>query len=164
MKIKHLFKSKNGEVPFSWVDSDFTKHFGEMELEIANPLIGTKLPRSMESEEIQEELKPDFVSPSEVWETLKGLEHDTWALFYVQGDAGSLLVNAHWYDFFDGWRVYAYPVSYSYQWHAGYQLFSRNSRGTGTVGFSDALTLKSLDDRLRAPEDWAMSHKLYQKP
>jgi hypothetical protein len=46
----------------------------------------------------------------------------------VGSDNVSRLVSVSWFDFFDGWDVYASPVTDSIQWDAGSQLFSRNSR------------------------------------
>lgn len=47
-------------------------------------------------------------------------------IFYPRDSTGVLRsVGVFWYD--DGWYVYARSLEYSYRWHDGYHVFSRNS-------------------------------------
>jgi hypothetical protein len=147
MKAKDIFTKKNKEFPFAWVDSDFIKYFGDMDVEKGSePSIVKKLDKTMSIQEIIDELKPKLNSLGELYATLQGLSHDTRTLFFLKDKSGILrLVNALWFDDYDGWCVYTFDVSLLSQLRGEFQLFSGNSRDTKILDFLDARKLESLN-------------------
>lgn len=68
----------------------------------------------MNDTEIMAELKPGEVLLSEVYQTLKTMDKDTWALFYVRDVSGVLrTVSVYWFD--GGWHVFANGFSSVYR-------------------------------------------------
>lgn len=118
-------KFTEGENNIAWVSLSFKEYFDGMPVRKGEVLTGTKLPRDMNDEEIPKELKPGEVSLGDVYETLKTMSHEMWALFYVS-DKETVLraVDVHWLG--DGWRVYAGALD-GRRWSADGRVFSRNS-------------------------------------
>jgi hypothetical protein len=147
-KAKDIFKA-----PFcSYTGENFEDWFFDMPFDIkksAEPLIGTMLPRRMNSSEILEQLNPTEVSLEELYGTLQVLDHSVWALFYIKDVNGVLRsVSAVWIAGIGGWNVNARGVARPIQWGAGDQVFSCNSRDTQSLGSLDILTLENLGSRI----------------
>lgn len=128
----------------SYTNSNFDEWFGDMEFpEVSDmtPLTSKILPRSMNDSEILAELKPQEVTLSDMYFTLQSLDKSVWALFYIKDKDGVLrAVYVYWYG--DGWYLYANSVLHPCEWHAGYQVFSRNFFDTEK---NDSLTPIPLD-------------------
>ena len=134
----------------SFTGSNFDSWFGDMEFKEADkkyqPLTSKKLPRYMTGQEILDELKPEEVSLSDVWETIQTMSHDTWALFFVRDNTSVLrLVCVVWGG--GGWDVSAGETSNAYGWRGDDQVFSRKFGNLDTLNqtlsHSETLTLES---------------------
>lgn len=146
MTIKKAFENVN----VLYFNENFETWFFPMDFntEKVNPLIGTKLPRSMDDFEIQKELKPIEVTLEEIAATLKNLDHATWCIFYTK-DAGGVLrsVYVRWRGV--GWCACAIALG-GYRWSDGDQVFSRNSCNPETLVVRDPLVPGYLDSSLES--------------
>lgn len=121
-------KITQGKNNISYVSDNFKEWFGDMvfiEHEKSTPLLAKTLERYMTDSEILRELKPEKVSLADMYETLKNMSHDTWAIFYIEDTSNVLRsVLVRWFG--GGWGVDAYSVLGPDEWNAGGQVFSRN--------------------------------------
>lgn len=136
---------KIGENNINYLSSNFKEWFEEMKFSLPEkfqPLTSKKLHRSMNDTEILAELKPEEITLADLYETLKIMDRDMYALFYIKDKNGVLrTVDVGWYG--AGWDVYASEVSYPYRWGGGGQVFSRNWNSDTLT--SDSVTLVHSD-------------------
>lgn len=107
-KVKEEFVV--GKNNIGWVDSDFSKEFGEDELTEGKVLKSQKLPRGMYDKEIISELGIQECTLGDVLKTIQEATPDikdgNWNLFYIKGYP-SHVVSVHWSDGewdVDGWN------------------------------------------------------------
>ena len=140
---KDHFKLKKDGGICSWFGSNFQTWFLEGESKIEEPIeeqeLGFhKLTKNSVDGPIIEELGGKAKAETTLQEVFaliskqpKGEEGDLLTdgyanIFYVRDKENALrAVGVYWRD--DGWLVYAYSVEDPGGWHAGYQVFSRNS-------------------------------------
>ena len=134
---------KPKENNIAWVSSLFQEYFDGVPVEQGQTLVSQKLEKEMNDFEIQEELKPTEVSLGDVYETLKTLDHDVWALFYVK-DKNKVLrvVGVGWGS--GGWGVGAFALGAD-GWGAGSRVFSRNSRLSEPLKSADPQALSPFE-------------------
>lgn len=82
--------------------------------------------------EILKEFKPKIVLLGDIYNHIKDMDKDFYAIFYVNDKNGVLrAVGVSWDD--DGWDVSANSVEGPGRWVAGDQVFSRNFRESDTL-------------------------------
>lgn len=136
-------KDKFNEI-CSYQSSNFKEWFGDIKYVGENhELFSKKLGTSMNNEEILNTLKPEPVLLGNVFNHVKTMNRDIYAIFYCKDKNGVLrAVRVHWY--FDGWLVDADSVENPFRWRDGSQVFSRNF---GTLSLEDRV--KALEDKLQ---------------
>ena len=120
------------KLPISYIGGNFKAWFYPLPFSEGKTksLFFKKLPRYMNDVEIQKELNPGEVSIKEVFETLKTINKDVWALFYCKDKGGVLrAVCVRWGG--DGWLARADALGDD-MWSVDYRVFSRNSFDTLT--------------------------------
>jgi hypothetical protein len=147
-KKSYVVNTKRGShVKIGYVDSDFTRWFGEKAEE---PTTETTLRRyvlarpSVFAPAMKEVADNGIVTkttPGELYSMLEKqpdgpksvagpLLTNGYANLFEMDDVNGVarLVNARWSDGYGGWYVYAYDASLSFQWYDEHQLFSSDSR------------------------------------
>lgn len=150
MKTSNYFiKGKNNIV---FVGDNFREWFGNTSFIPTKKAIlhHKKLEKSMNDNEIFQELKPEPVTLAHVAYAMEHskdiLKNGYSHIFYVKDDAGVLrTVSVNWYG--DGWHVGANSVGDPYRWGDGDRVFSRKFLDTKTPSSSDTLSL-GLENRL----------------
>ena len=140
-----------GENDIAYLSKNFERWFDLAGVEPKKAkLTSTVLPRSMNSKEILNELKPSELTLTDVAYAIQNiLDKTDWAIFYVRDKENVLrAVYVYWRSGRGGWLVDADGVGDSGWWGVGYQVFSRNS--FGRPDSSDTSVL----DRLTALEEW----------
>lgn len=119
-KAKHVFAK--GVNNIGYVDSDFTKEYGEEEVNPGRVLVGKKLERSMTDTEIISEFKVQEVTIGDVFATMNAAPEDMKDgysnIFYVKGQ--SRVVSVSWRG--GEWCVHAWDRGSG--WRAGRRVFS----------------------------------------
>lgn len=136
-------KDKFNEI-CSYQSSNFKEWFGDIKyVDKKHELFSKKLGTSMNNEEILNTLKPEPVLLGNVFNHVKTMNRDIYAIFYCKDKNGVLrAVRVHWYV--DGWLVDADSVENPFRWRDGSQVFSRNF---GTLSLEDRV--KALEDKLQ---------------
>ena len=128
-KVKDEFiKNKNN---IGYVDSDFTKEFGNDEITSRSVLKAQTLQRDMTDSDILREFKIEECTLGDVLETLKSATPDMKDgysnIFYIKGHP-SRVVDVDWCAFDGGWDVYAWRRDYG-SWNEGERVFSPATSG-----------------------------------
>lgn len=140
---KYFVTGKNN---INWVDSDFTKEFGDHTIELVEdfePQI-RKLEKYMTLKQMQNEFKPEEITISDLVHILKTsdklLKDGCANIFFIKGSKWA--VDVLWGS--DGWGVCAFSVERPLKWDAGRQVLSRRFLDTENKTFSpsDALPLE----------------------
>lgn len=116
-----------GKHNIGWVDSDFTKHFGDTEFsEKAIPTF-QKLQRRMTDVEIESELNPGICELGDVFAFLKNAPEECkdgyWNLFYFP----AFVVLVYWYAGGGVWLVLEWGRD-GFDWSVGFRVFSPATR------------------------------------
>ena len=125
-----------------WVDSDFTKEFGNVEITEGRILPFQKLRRIIYDSEIISELKVQECTLGDVLATMQNATEDMKDgysnIFYISGHP-SHVVRVGWRD--SGWRVGTWPRGH--YWSAGLRVFSpANDSGTLKTSPESPVTLE----------------------
>lgn len=149
MKAKDIFKV--GENKIGYVDSSFTKEFGEEEITGGSVLKFQKLPRDMKDSEIISELKIEECTLGDVLQTLNnGLEEmkdGYYNIFYIKGH--SRVVGVGWRG--DEWDVGGWSRD-GRRWHGGARVFSPATSDSGMVGPKSSETLSLYCECAKCPK------------
>ena len=110
----------------SYISQNFKDWFGEIPKPSKKFKYELKtLERSMNDEEILNELKPKPITLEEFAYALTVLDKLEWYIFYIKDN--TLVLRAVFvYWFVDGWRVDAREVGFPDAWRGVSQVFSRN--------------------------------------
>lgn len=137
---------------FHYQSSNFEEWFGSMEyVNEKHNLLSKILVKSMNDEEILNELKPEPVSLGDVFNFCKTMNKEIGAIFYCKDKTGVLrAVYVTWHD--GGWRVIVYSLEYPSRWVVGSSVFSRNFGSSDTTPL-EASYVPSLEERVKALED-----------
>lgn len=121
---KYFVAGKNN---IRWIDSDFTKEFGDHDLKLIEdfePQI-RKLKKYMTLKQMQDEFKPEEVTISDLVHILKTsdklLKDGYVNIFLIKGSKWA--VRARWRG--GGWVVYASSVGSPREWGGGIRVLSR---------------------------------------
>lgn len=153
MKTKQL---TTGNHSIAWIDPNFRRYFSDSEFEKDLSTLYTKtLESPMNDSEIiaafgsRESTLGNFVH------ALDTFSHNDFYIFYIR-DASLRLwaVYAGWDSVDGGWVVEAGSVGRPDSWSAGCQVVSRDSFDILSSESSVTLTLKNLEARIRALEEW----------
>lgn len=141
---KYFVTGKNN---INWVDSDFTKEFGDHTIELVEdfePQI-RKLEKYMTLKHMQEELKPEEITINDLVHILKTsdkLIKDGYPNIFFIKDS-KCAVSVSWSS--DGWSVYAPSVEHPVGWNAGGRVLSRDfDTENKTLSPSDTLPLELM--------------------
>lgn len=123
-KVSDVFKV--GENKIGWVDSSFTKEFGNDDMpDFGEVLKFQKLPRSMKDSEIISELGIQECTLGDVLATLNSatdnMKDGYWNIFYIKGH--SRVVRVYWDAGRGGWYVGGWYRD-CYSWDEGRRVFS----------------------------------------
>lgn len=136
-KAKHVFAK--GVNNIGHVDSDFTKEYGEEEVNPGRVLVGKKLERFMTDREIISEFKVEEVTIGDVLATMNAAPDDIKDgysnIFYVKGH--SRVVDVYWRD--GEWHVRAWYRERG--WLAGGRVFSPATGSSASELGSGAVAL-----------------------
>lgn len=142
-KASDVFKV--GENKIGWVDSDFTREYGNDEMPEFGAVISfQKLTKSMKDSEIIKELGVQECTLGDVLATLNSATDDMkdgYAnIFYIKGHP-SRVVRVGWSDVGGGWRVLTWRRDVR-DWLDGIRVFSPATvSGSVSTLSSDSLTL-----------------------
>lgn len=144
-KLKASEEFMVGKHSIGWIDSDFTKAFGNDEFdEVAAPTF-QKLVKSMKDSEIETGLKPGICTLGDVLAFLKNpveeYKDGFSNLFYFS----EFVVYVNWYG--GDWYVNTW-YRYDYSWFAGYRIFSPATKMSNPKELCQSIYLEDRVARL----------------
>lgn len=159
MQTKEEFAVGKNEI--GYVDSDFTREFGDEEIKEGKALIAHKLTKSMTIAEMVSEFKIEECTMGDVLETIKNATDDMkdgyYNFFLIKGHP-SRVVRVGWSADGRRWRVRTWGRGGG-SWSAGRRVFSPATSDSKTLGSSTKVLepLGILEDviaRLEKLEAW----------